>query len=204
MTDSRTQQKWDRLAPYFDLMNGFGAELRWAEPKQRLYQQMGDGAILFMALGTGLDIAQFPPGKNITAIDISPAMLAKAADRVQAYPGQLSALQMDVHAMDFAPESFDQVFTSCTFCSVPNPVEALQAVKRVLKPGGELKMFEHTGSRWFPFNLMLHLMTPLSRSIGPDMNRPTPDNVRRAGFELLSVENVYLDVVRCIHARKPS
>jgi hypothetical protein len=41
----------------------------------------------------------------------------------------------------------------------------------VLKPGGTLPMFEHTGSRYFPFRTMLDLMNPVFRNLGPDINR---------------------------------
>jgi len=64
-------------------------------------------------------------------------------------------------------------------------------------------MFEHTGSCFFPFSLMLDLMTPLTRRLGPELNRNTSDNVRRAGFVDVEVEPVYLDVVKIIRARRP-
>ncbi len=111
---------------------------------------------------------------------------------------------MDVHYMTFEDGEFDQVFTSCTFCSVPDPVNGLQALHRVLKPGGELRMFEHTGSRWFPFSVMLNAMNPIARRLGPEVNRDTPANVVKAGFEIKRVYNVYLDVVRTIYATVPT
>lgn len=203
MTDTVTRAKWDRAAATFDLMAGEGAEKRWQPAKERLFSKMGEGNILFMALGTGLDIPSFPSGKNITAIDISPEMLKHAGPRIDVYEGTINAITMDVHSMDFPRHHFDQVFTSCTFCSVPDPVEGIRAIREVLRPGGELLMFEHTGSRYFPFNLMMNIMTPLSRKFGPEMNRPTTDNVRAAGFEVEKVENVYLDVVKMIYARAP-
>jgi phosphatidylethanolamine/phosphatidyl-N-methylethanolamine N-methyltransferase len=49
---------------------------------------------------------------------------------------------------------------------------------------------------------MMNLMTPLTSRVGPDMNRPTADNVRKAGFTLKRVNNVFLDVVKTIHAVK--
>lgn len=202
MADLHTREKWDKAAPTFDLMASRGAERRWRPAKDALYKRMGDGDILFTALGTGLDIAAFPPGRNITAIDISPEMLKVAAPRVAAYNGDLKAELMDVHEMPFADNSFDQVFTACTFCSVPRPVEGLRALLRVLKPGGELCMFEHTGSRFYPFKPMMDLMTLLTEKLGPAMNRPTVDNVRAAGFEIVEVDNIYLDVVKTIIARK--
>ena len=65
-------------------------------------------------------------------------------------------------------------------------------------------MFEHTGSRWFPFSAMLHACTPLSRRYGPEMNRPTVRTVRQAGFEVRRVERHFLDVLKSIDARKPA
>ena len=203
MADAVTQAKWDKLAPRFDGMASQGAERRWKPFKQKLFSHM-EGKILFMALGTGLDIPAFPPGQNITAIDISPKMLAEAQKRIAAYDGMINAQVMDVHDMPCAEASFDQVFTSCTFCSVPRPVEGLKAIHRVLKPGGELLMFEHTGSRLAPFRTMMDLMTRLSERVGPAMNRNTTANVRAAGFRITEVENVFLDVIKTIRAIKPA
>lgn len=202
MPDLATQAKWDKLAPRFDTMAAKGAEERWAPYKQALFSNM-DGKILFLALGTGLDIPFFPTGKDITAIDISPKMVEEAKDRLAAYDGKIEAHVIDVHEMPFADESFDQVYTSCTFCSVPNPVEGLKQLYRVLKPGGQLFMFEHTGSRFYPFRPMMDLMTVLTRRIGPDMNRTTVANVRAAGFRVKEVNNIFLDVVKTIRAVKP-
>ena len=200
--DSVTRDKWNRAAKSFDLMAGFGPEKRWAPFKRALFSKMGGGKILFLAIGTGLDIQFFPPERAIVGIDISDRMLEQARPRARAYRGRLELQQADVHEMAFPEESFDQVFTSCTFCSVPKPVAGLRALHRVLKPGGELHMFEHTGSRFFPFNLMLDMMTPLTRGLGPDMNRPTVENVLAAGFRLTEVQHVYLDVVKTISAVK--
>ena len=127
-------------------------------------------------------------------------MLEVARPRLDAYEGEIETHAMDVHDMPFEDGEFDQVFTSCTFCSVPDPVKGLQALHRVLKPGGELRMFEHTGSRYYPFRWMMNLMTPLSRRVGPEMNRDTVSNVEAAGFKLREVKHVFLDVVKTIHA----
>jgi len=200
--DSANRGKWDSAASIYDFIGSYGPEKRWAPFKRRLFSRM-EGNILFLAVGTGLDIASFPPGKEITGIDISPEMLAKATPRAAAYPGNLTLQVMDVHEMDFPDASFDQIFTSCTFCSVPDPVKGLTALRRVLKPGGYLGMFEHTGSRYFPFNAMLNLMNPVARRIGPEINRDTVSNVRAAGFEITKVTNIYLDVVKTIEAIEP-
>ena len=191
----------DKAAANFDLMAGVGAERRWLPQKEKLFSNM-QGKVLFLALGTGLDIPAFPPGQDITAIDISPEMIKHAQARMDDYSGSITAEVMDVHDLSFEDGQFDQIYTSCTFCSVPDPVAGLSSLKRVLKPGGELFMFEHTGSRYFPLSLMMKLMSVITEKVGPSMDRQTVDNVLKAGFELVEVEHVFLDVVKIIKARR--
>ena len=203
MTDLDTIKKWDRAAPWFDLMAGSGAEKRWCPAKRALFSHM-QGKILFVAAGTGLDFVAFPPRQNLTAIDISSEMLKRAKIKARDYDGGIELLQMDINELAFADNSFDQVYTSCTFCSVPRPIDGLRQLSRVLKPGGEILMFEHTGSRYFPFKQMLDLMNPLAKHTGPELNRDTVANVAQAGFRLLSVNHIFLDVVKTIRAEKPA
>ena len=200
--DLVTKQKWDNAASAFDFMNSYGPEKRWGPEKREFFSAM-QGKILFLAVGTGLDIPFFPPGQDIIGIDISSKMLERAQARAEQYQGKIELREMDVHELPFPDGAFDQVFTSCTFCSVPEPVKGLQTLRRVLKPGGELHMFEHTGSRYFPFNLLLNIMTPLSKKLGPEMNRDTVSNVRQAGFIVRQVRHVFLDVVKIIVAEAP-
>ena len=203
MVDAVTQAKWDKLAPRFDTISSPSPEKRCGPDPGALFALL-EGRGPFLALGTGLDTPHFPKGLNITALDISPRMIEFAQERMAAYDGTIEAHVMDVHDMPFADDTFDMVVTSCTFCSVPRPVEGLKALHRVRKPGGKLLMFEHTGSRWYPFRYMMTLMTLITRKLGPDMNRPTVANVRAAGFKISEVRNVFLDVVKTIKAEKPA
>ena len=202
--DRATQKKWDSTAAIFDLMAGFGPEKRWAPTKIELFANMDPNAkILFAAVGTGLDIPLFPPGCNITGIDISPKMLEKAEKRAHKYRGNLQLQVMDILEPNLPAAEFDQIFTSCTFCSVPNPIMGLKAIKTLLKPGGKIFMYEHTGSQFPPFKWILNLANPLLRHLGPEINRPTEKNVLAAGFEIISTKNIFLDVVKVIVATNP-
>ena len=200
---SRTDRhKWNRAAANYDTVARYAAERRWAAYKRDLFGDM-EGLVLFLAAGTGVDFQFFPPAKRIVSLDVSERMLELAAERAGRYDGVIDLHQMDVSRLGFADDSFDQIYTSCTFCSVSEPLRGLRQLYRVLRPGGSLHMFEHTGSRWFPFNLMLTVCTPLSRRFGPEMNRPTVATVREAGFEVHRVTHHYLDVLKSVEARKP-
>lgn len=195
--------KWNCAAAGYESLAARATERRWGGFKRDFFAGM-QGRVLFLAAGTGLDFQFFPPGRRIAALDVSERMLERARERAADYDGTIELHQMDVSRLAFADASFDQVYTSCTFCSVSDPLGGLFELRRVLVPGGELRMFEHTGSRWFPFNLMLTACTPLSRLVGPEMNRPTVETVRRAGFEVRRVTRHYLDVLKSIEARKPA
>jgi ubiquinone/menaquinone biosynthesis C-methylase UbiE len=198
--ENDAKRKWDGAAGSFDLLS-FGDDRRFGAYKRRLFAKM-HGKSLMVATGTGNDFKYFPPGQDIVGLDISPKMLEKAAPRAVGYPGTLTLREMDVCKLDYPDDMFDTVVTVCTFCSVPRPIVGLTELRRVLKPGGQMLMFEHMRSGVAQFGVLLDLMTPLTRRLGPDLNRDTVGNVLKAGFRLRRVENVYMDIVRIIEAVK--
>ena len=194
----RLRDKWDRASRTYDRITR-SDDFRFAAAKRKLFALM-QGRCLMLATGTGNDFRHFPPGLSIAAIDISPAMLERARERARAYEGRLGLVRADARQLAFADRSFDTVVTVCTFCSVPDPVRGLCELRRVLKPEGRLLLFEHVRSRLAPLAIMQDLMTPLTRRLGPDMNRDTVANAERAGFRVVREENVYLDLVKAVEA----
>ncbi|GMU35271.1 MAG: ubiquinone/menaquinone biosynthesis methyltransferase [Planctomycetia bacterium] len=190
---------WDLRARLYDVCEG--SQLRRGSAKARLFSEM-QGQVLFAAVGTGVDITRFPLGQKIVGVDISAEMLRRAEGRRQAYLGELVFVRGDLQRLAFGDASFDTVVSSCTMCSVPHPVCALRELYRVLRPGGRLLMFEHVRSRSWSLGLALDVMTLWTRWLGTEMNRDTVANVRAAGFKLVRIESVYLDIILSIHAVK--
>ena len=186
--DRGAKEKWDAAAGGFDFLS-FGDDKRFGAYKQRLFTKV-KGKTLMVATGTGNDFKFFPAGHPFIGIDISPKMLARAAEKAKAYGGLIELREMDVCALDYPDDTFDTIATICTFCSVPKPIAGLRELHRVTKPGGQILMFEHVRSHIGPLGLMQDLMTPLTRRAGPDLNRDTVGNVQKAGFKLRRVENV--------------
>lgn len=191
---------WDARARLYDVLEA--SDLRRATPKRALFARM-EGRTLFVAIGTGLDIAHFPAGRDITAIDISETMLARARARQHRYGDGLRLERHDAAALPYADASFDTVATSCTLCSVPDPRRVLGELLRVLRPGGRFLLFEHVRSRHVALALVLDLMSLWSRRSGTDMSRDTIAAVTSAGFEILSVESVFVDIILAVEARRP-
>lgn len=193
-------RKWNRASRTYDLAT-WGEDLRQGDAKRRLFSK-ASGLTLLVAVGSGNDIKFLPRGLDVEAIDISPGMLAKAQRRAARYDGRMKLRLADVQALEYQSGFFETVITSCTFCSVPDPIRGLRELHRVLRDEGRLLMFEHVRSQVPMLGLALDALTYVTRWLGPDLNRDTVANVRRAGFRVLEERNVYFDVVKSIEAAR--
>ncbi len=191
-------KKWDNAAKAMDFMNK-GVELRFGDQKRQWFSR-AKGRTLLVAVGTGLDLQYFPQELQLVGIDISWKMLEKAKEKKESSDSKTQLVRADAELLGFADHAFDTVVASCTFCSVPNPVKGLQEVRRVLKPGGKLIMFEHVRSNIFWMGPMMDWMTKVTRRFGPDLNRRTRANILQAGFQLTREINLYLDMVKFFEA----
>ena len=161
---------------------------------------MGDGEILFLAVGTGLDVRFFPEGKSIIGIDISQKMLDQAKPRTDLYRGNLRVLQADVHDMPFevgAIRSGVHVLHLLFGTQADRRFEGTEARAEAERRAVHVRTYREPVLSFRP---MMNLMTLLSRKIGPDMNRPTVENVLAAGYQLKKVTHIYMDVVKTVHA----
>lgn len=190
---------WRLRAKFYDLCEA--SDLRRGPQKAALFRHMA-GRILFVAIGTGIEIKHFPPGLDIVGVEINEEMLQKARARQHQYSGKLTLLKADVLNLSFLSDSFDTVVTSCTMCSVPDPLRALRELHRVLRPGGKLLLFEHVRSRNPILGWALDLMTFFTRRGGTLMNRDTLDSVIKSGFCITHIESVFLDIILSIRAVK--
>ncbi len=192
--------KWNRAAAGLESV-GVGVERRYGHLKRELFGK-ARGETLLVAAGTGLDFQHLPEGLRVSAVDFSPVMLGYAKPRAKEYRGALRLVRGDMQRLSFRDASFDSVVTACTFCSVPDPLQGLRELHRVLRPGGRLLMFEHVRAGNPLLGFFMDVMTPFSSFFGPDMNRRTGETVQQAGFTIERQFNVYLDVVKIFECVK--
>lgn len=87
------------------------------------------------------------------------------------------------------------------FCSVPDPVQGLSELRRVCKPDGRLLLLEHVRPGNRLLGILFDLINPLIvRMMGANINRKTIDNVKAAGWQIQSTQNLSSDVIRLIEA----
>lgn len=111
-------------------------------------------SVLEAGCGVGaqtITLASNSPKARITSIDVSEASLAEATRAVQAAGiGNVTLRQADIFRLPFPPASFDHVFVCFVLEHLARPVEALRALKGVVKPGGTLTVIEGDhGSTYF-------------------------------------------------------
>lgn len=102
-----------------------------------------DGRVLDVACGTGTNFRYLPETVDLVGIDISPEMLANAADQLTELPIDGTLREMDAQQLEFDDDSFDAVISALSTCTFPDPVAALQEMDRVCKPEGTIRLVEH-------------------------------------------------------------
>jgi len=98
-------------------------------------------------------LASKSPKALITSIDVSDAALAEAGKALRAAGiANVSLRQADIFHLPFPPDSFDHVFVCFVLEHLDRPVEALRALKAVLKPGGSMTVIEgdHGSTYFYP------------------------------------------------------
>src|SRR5881396_3568186 len=140
------------------------------------------GLALDVGCGTGRNLPLYREGVRVIGLDPAWESLQRARQRAP----RARLVRGSAEALPFRDGAFDTVVSGLVFCSVPDPARGLAEVKRVLRPGGALRMLEHvraTGGlkarvqdRWQP------LWTRLSG--GCHWNRETERSVEAAGFRI--------------------
>jgi len=197
-----TQRRYDRQALGYDLKDA-PMELFARALRRQLWGRIDGGRVLEVGVGTGRNLPYHPPQGGVTAIDISPKLLAKAARKARKKGQPVELGLMDAQRLAFADGSFDSAATTFVFCSVPDPLVGLAEVRRVLKPGGRFLLLEHVRSKNRVLGWLMDRLNPIAvRLSGANINRDTVGNVAKAGFEIVAVDSHMGGLVKLIEARK--
>ena len=108
-----------------------------------------------------ITLASNSPKAEITSIDISEASIVEARKAIEAAGiTNVTLRQADIFHLPFPPDSFDHVFLCFVLEHLARPVEALQALKTVLKPGGTITIIEgdHGSTYFYPESEHAHMV----------------------------------------------
>jgi ubiquinone/menaquinone biosynthesis C-methylase UbiE len=162
--------------------------------RERLLSSL-EGNILEIGAGTGVNFPRYSLKANVVAIepDSFMANLAKAKLEEENFQANISIQECTIDAFTAKENSFDAIVCTLVLCTIPKPKEALQKLKTLLKPNGQLLVLEHIRPKAYWKAKLYDVATPVWKCCaqGCHLNRPTDEWIKTAGFQ--PIEEQYFD-----------
>jgi ubiquinone/menaquinone biosynthesis C-methylase UbiE len=169
------------------------AEKRGATEHRRRLLEGLSGTVVEIGAGQGLNFPHYPADvSEVIAVEPEPTLrheaesvAAEASAPIRVVAGVADELPVD-------DASADAVVASLVLCSVPDQQRALAEVRRVLRPEGELRFYEHVVARCQPKRLLLQIIDRSGLwpaiSGGCHPARDTTEAIMQAGFDIEEIE----------------
>lgn len=158
------------------------------------------GRTLDLGTGTGRNLPLLAPRVASTAVDPHRPNLGRARRRGHGVPLVLARAE----ALPFKDGAFDTVVCGLVLCSVEDPARALAEARRVLRPGGALRLLEHVRAEG-RLGRLQDLVQPAWTWFtgGCHPNRETERAVEAAGFRIEPATRRARGSMRRLEARAP-
>ena len=176
----------------------------------RLVNERPSQRILEVGVGTGLSLPYFRADSQLTGIDVSAEMLAKARRRVERKRlSHVAGLHlMDAEHLEFDDNSFDAVLALYVASVVPSPARFAAEMRRVCIPGGTIVLVNHFTSDNWALRFMEKRLAHLARHIGFHADFPLD---RFLADSCLAVREIrpsnlfgYWRLLRCVNEKPAS
>jgi len=137
------EKAYARWAPVYDVLCG-PVFLNGRRAAASAAREVG-GRILEIGVGTGLSFEDYDASTEISGIDISEPMIARAHERLKSgrYPYVKELKVMDAHRLAYPDATFDCVVGQFVITLVEDPERVLSECARVTKPGGQIILVNH-------------------------------------------------------------
>jgi len=106
------------------------------------------GRVVELGAGNGLNFEHYPETvTEVIAVEPEPFLRERAAEAAKKVPVPIRVVAGSAESLPLEDESCDGAVASLVLCSVPDQTVALSELRRVLRPGGELRFYEHVVSK---------------------------------------------------------
>ena len=143
MTVHKLQSAYDKIAAQYEKNIWFDQHVLGVARLRKRLLSKSSGKILEVACGTGQNLTLFPPNGEIAAVDLSPKMLELARVNAINFGLNVNFSVMDAEKLEFADGSFDTIGSTLSTCTFPNPIKALQEIKRLCRSGVLILLLKH-------------------------------------------------------------
>ncbi len=132
----------DRIYPH--LVSALGNPKPMEEIRRRVLP-LAQGSVLEIGVGPGVNFTHYDPARvgKVYALEPNPGMLRRAEEQRRRTQLNIEFLDLPGERIPLRDSSVDTVVSTFTLCTIPGVVEAIQGVRRVLKPEGKFIFFEH-------------------------------------------------------------
>lgn len=155
-----------------------------AEHRERLLTGL-IGRVVEVGAGNGLNFSHYPGTvTEVIAVEPEPYLRARAELAAQNASVKVTVVNGDAEHLPVGDASVDAAVTSLVLCSVTDPTAALKEIRRVLRPGGELRFYEHVGASDARLARIQRAVDPIWARFagGCRLTRNTFDAIQAAGF----------------------
>ena len=202
MTADQVQKAYDESADQYEKKIWFDQHILGVARLRKKLLSKAAGKILEAACGTGQNFPLFALSSEITAVDLSPKMLELARENAIKHGLNVNLFVMDAEKLEFPDGNFDTVVSTLSTCTFPNPVKALQEIKRVCRPDGLILLLEHGHSNfpWLANFQDRHEYQHYQEHAGCRWNQDPLDLVQSAGIKVLKSKRNILGMFHSIEA----
>ena len=199
----RWNRYWDKKSRSYDREMGFFDRHLFGDSRHWVCSRAG-GEVLEVAVGTGLNLPEYPPEVTLTGIDWSEPMLALARERADTLGRTATLRQADAQQLPFDDASFDTVVCTFGLCAIPDHTQAIAEMARVLRPGGRLLLADHIASSSAAVRGVQRIVEVFTVPLGGEhfLRRPSR-HLRAAGLQIDHAQRFALGLVERVAAHKP-
>ena len=154
------------------------------------------GTVLEIGIGSGLNIPFYNISKidKIYGLDPSIQLCKKAIKKAEEINMNIDFLFEGAEEIKLKSNSIDTVVITYTLCSIPNPMDALKEIKRVMRSDGNILFCEHGIAPDIKVSKWQNRINPIWGKLfgGCNINRDIPSIIANSGFKVQNLEQMYL------------
>jgi len=188
--DSLLKNSWNRIiyacwAPFYDRLIGIRPFVGARRNAIELLNLRADDRVLIVGVGTGADLPLLPDDAEVVGVDLSRAMLRRAAEKREQAPPHTQLIAADAMSLPFRNRSFDAVILNLIVSVVPDAPTCLREVSRVSRPEAHIVVFDKFLNTQTP-PLWRRAANLLMRFFGTDINRRIDALLPGTGLQIVS------------------